>query len=111
MARLWAIKVTQGNDDRGWLIDHGRVIAVYDDKDYAEREAKWLCDFQRKCGSKTIYEVKKWIPEEGIETAIQVPPTKKRSAAEDEMPKMKRNDDAAPAPSIPTDLSELLIQG
>ena len=118
--KLWAIKVVHGKEDRGWVIERGLVVAVYDDKDYAEKEAKWLTDFQKKCGSKGTYEVKKWIPEEGVETALQIPPTSKRSS-NPEMPKMVERrtvnesskstpkSSAAPMATIPTNLSDLFI--
>ena len=102
--RLWAIRIKTGNEDRGWVVDHGRVVAVYEDKDYAEREAKWLSDFQRKCGSNNHYEAAKWPHEDGVEVAVQEPPTRRRVV--EEMPKMTG---AAPAPTIPTDLSSLLV--
>jgi hypothetical protein len=116
--KLWGIKVIHGGEDNGWLIDHGRVVCVYDDKDFAEKDAKWLNDFKKKCGSKGSYEVKKWVPEEGVEVALQIPSSSKQSSS---MPKMNERrspapkpstpepSDAAPRPTINTNLSELFV--
>lgn len=98
-----------GTTDHGWIVDHGRVVAVYDDKDFAEKEAKWLNDFKKRCGAKGICEVKKWIPEDGVETALQVPEKKGQQPSMPKMGERVPKTDAAPMPSIPTNLSDLLV--
>lgn len=110
--RLWGIKVIHGSEDHGWVVDHGRVVCVYDDKDFAEKDAKWMNDFKRRCGSKGSYEVKKWVGEDGVDTALQTPTPK-------EVQMMKMNErrktvaaeaSSAPAPTINTNLSELFME-
>lgn len=115
--KLWGIKVLHGSEDHGWLIDHGRVVCVYDDQAFAEKDAKWLNDFKKKCGSKGSYEVKKWVPEQGVEVALQTPSASVQSSSMPKMnersvapkPKAPKPTDSAPRPTINTNLSDLFV--
>jgi hypothetical protein len=122
--KLWAIKVVHGNEDHGWVVEHGRVVGVYDDKDLAEKEAKWLNDFKKRCGTKGSYEVRKWTPEDGLETVLLTPSSMKQSENSTGMLKMSEkrtasaskpstteSSSAAPMPTIPTNLSDLFVGG
>ena len=91
-----------GNEDRGWLIARSLTVAVYEDKDFAEKEAEWLTNFQKRCGTKTQYKVAKWLKEEGVETEVQTPPSSRRSTnSVDNLPMPKRSDEKKSKPAIP----------
>ena len=119
MARQWGIKLYSGNEDRGWVVSHGRVVAVYEDKDFAEKEAEWLTNFQKKCGTKNQYKATKWTPEEGMETQVQVPQSTRsqnsltlsehRKKSVEKKSKPVTQGSSAVAPTLPTNLSELFI--
>jgi hypothetical protein len=122
VARQWAIKIQNGNEDRGWLFSRSLTIAVYDNKDFAEKEAEWLTNFQKKCGTKNQYKVVKWTPEEGVQTELQmqderslrksqnsVTISEHRKKSEEKKSKPVIPESSGVAPTLPTNLSELFI--
>jgi NADH dehydrogenase/NADH:ubiquinone oxidoreductase subunit G len=118
--KLWAIKLLHGSEDCGYLNDHGRVVAVYDTENNAEKDAKWLNEFHKKTGSKTIYQTVRFREEQDFETALQTeesmplsknyaeksPPPKKSEEKKLKRPTPEYSE-AAPRPTILSDLSGL----
>jgi len=67
----WAIKLTNGKEDRGLLVVRHGVAAVYADKRNAEAEAKWLSGIAKRNGSGTVYSPTPWKPSDGMEMELQ----------------------------------------
>jgi hypothetical protein len=63
----WAIRLTNGREDRGLLVVRHGVAAVYADEANAQREAKWLCGIAKRNGSGTVYSPTPWKDEMGME--------------------------------------------
>jgi hypothetical protein len=118
--KLWAVRVLHGSDDHGYLIDHGRVVCVYESESDAEKDTKWLNEIHKKSASKTNYKVVRFKQEEGeeVETALQTPSSLKPSTNSAENSYTRRNADekkskpdipvsSGVAPMLPTNLSEL----
>jgi hypothetical protein len=56
----WAIRLTNGREDRGLLVVRHGVAAVYAEEGNAQREAKWLCGIAKRNGSETVYSPTPW---------------------------------------------------
>lgn len=57
MARKWAIRVVNEDKDPGLLNEGIGRTCVYEKRDDAVRDAKWLTDFAKARKSGTVYEV------------------------------------------------------
>jgi hypothetical protein len=123
-AKQWAVRVFHGNDDHGYLIDHGRVVCVYASESDAEKDTKWLNEIHKKSASKTNYRAVRFKQEEGeeVETALQTPEslkpstnfaetsyTRRKSEEKTSKPVTPESSGAAPKSMIHNDLSELFI--
>lgn len=87
--KLWAIKVTHGSIDRGYLVVANMVAAVYSTEEDAAKDAKWLTEFQRKCNGGATYDTIRWKGEEDMKTELQLSKAKKENIT---YPKMKQDE-------------------
>ena len=117
---MYAIRLTNGKEDRGLLVVRHGVAAVYADEKTAQTDAKWLNEMAKRIGSGTVYAPIPFRNKEGWLTETQKVESAHRSrvstktspeARKDAGKASKRSSPESlagvPAPSIPTDLSEL----
>ena len=67
----WAIRLTNGREDRGLLVVRHGVAAVYAERRNAETEAKWLSATAKRNGSATVYETTPWKEAAGMAMELQ----------------------------------------
>lgn len=118
---MYAIRLTNGKEDRGLLVVQHGVAAVYANEKAAQADAKWLNEISKRIGSGTVYAPIPFKKKDGWLTEMQkVESTHRSSVSTRTSPEARKNAGkpskrssaqssaaAAPAPSIPTDLSEL----
>lgn len=119
---MYAIRLTNGKEDRGLLVVRHGVAAVYANEKAAQTDAKWLNEMAKRIGSGTVYVPIPFRKKEGWLTEMQkVESTHRSSVSTKTSPEVRKDAGkpskrsspessvGAPAPSIPTDLSELFV--